>query len=38
MLAGMPLAIWMGILLSLATAGIGLFLPLVCWVALAVET
>jgi TM2 domain-containing membrane protein YozV len=34
---GMPLAVWMGILLSLATAGIGLVLPLVCWVALAVD-
>lgn len=37
MLVGMPLALWIGILLSLATAGIGLFLPLVCWVALAVD-
>ena len=37
MLVGMPLALWIGILLSIATAGIGLILPLVCWVALAVE-
>ena len=37
MLAGMPLAIWIGILLSLATAGIGLVLPILCWVALAVD-
>ena len=37
MLVGMPLALWIGILLSLATAGIGLVLPLLCWVALAVD-
>lgn len=37
MLAGMPLALWIGILLSLATAGIGLLLPLICWAALAVD-
>ena len=37
MFAGMPLAIWVGILLSLATAGIGLLLPLVCWAAQAVD-
>ena len=35
MFLGMPLAIWIGILLSLATAGLGLLLPIVCWVALA---
>ncbi len=37
MFGGMPLAIWIGILLSLATAGLGLILPLVCWAALAVD-
>ena len=34
---GMPVAIWIGILLGLATAGIGLLFPLVCWAALAVD-
>ena len=34
---GMPFAIWIGILLGLATAGIGLVLPLVCWAALVVD-
>ncbi len=37
MVVGMPLAIWIGILLSLATAGIGLVLPLLCWIAVAVD-
>ena len=37
MLLGMPLALWIGILLSLATAGMGLLLPLLCWVGLAVD-
>ena len=37
MFFGMPLAIWIGILLSLATAGLGLLLPLVCWAAQAVD-
>ena len=37
LLVGMPLAIWIGILLSLATAGIGLVVPLVCWIGLAVD-
>jgi hypothetical protein len=36
MFAGMPLALWIGILLGLATVGIGLFIPLICWVGLAV--
>ena len=31
---GMPLAIWVGILLGLATAGIGLLFPIALWVAL----
>ena len=31
---GMPLAIWVGILLGLATAGIGLLFPIACWVSL----
>jgi hypothetical protein len=34
---GMPLAIWIGILLGLATAGIGLLFPIVCWAALAFD-
>ncbi len=37
MFVGMPLAIWIGILLSLATAGLGLLLPVLCWVAQAVD-
>lgn len=37
MLAGMPLAIWIGILLSLATVGLGLILPILCWIALVVD-
>jgi hypothetical protein len=35
MLLGMPFAIWIGIILSLATAGIGLLFPILCWAALA---
>jgi hypothetical protein len=35
MFLGMPFAIWIGIMLSLATAGLGLFLPILCWVGLA---
>jgi hypothetical protein len=34
---GMPIALWTGLLLSLATAGIGLVIPLVCWAALVVD-
>ncbi len=34
MFLGMPLAVWIGILLGLATAGIGLVLPFVCWAGL----
>lgn len=37
MFFGMPLAIWIGILLSLATVGLGLVIPILCWVALAVD-
>src|SRR5262245_35742689 len=35
MFLGMPFAMFIGIILSLATAGIGLLFPIVCWVALA---
>jgi hypothetical protein len=35
MFLGMPFAIWIGIILSLATAGLGLLFPILCWVALA---
>lgn len=35
MFLGIPFAIWIGILLSLATAGLGLFFPILCWVGLA---
>src|SRR6059036_3038963 len=35
MFLGMPCTIWIGIILSLATAGIGLLFPILCWVALA---
>ncbi len=34
---GMPIAVFVGILLGLATAGIGLLFPLACWAALAVD-
>jgi len=34
---GMPFAIWAGVLLGLATAGVSLLLPLICWAALAVH-
>lgn len=34
MLLGMPIAIWIGILFGLATAGIGLLFPILCWAAL----
>lgn len=37
MFFGMPLAIWMGILLGLATAGLGLLFPIVCWAGLAFD-
>lgn len=37
MFFGMPVAIWIGILLGLATAGIGLLFPIACWVGLAVD-
>ena len=35
MFLGMPFAIWIGIMLGLATAGLGLFFPILCWGALA---
>jgi hypothetical protein len=35
MFLGMPMAIWIGILFGLATAGIGLLFPILCWVGLA---
>ena len=37
MFFGMPAAIWIGILLGLATAGVGLLVPIICWVGLAVD-
>lgn len=37
MFIGMPLAIWVGILLGLATFGIGLFFPIACWAGLAYD-
>ena len=37
MFFGMPVTIWVGILLGLATAGIGLLFPIACWVALAFD-
>ena len=36
-LLGMPIAIFVGILLGLATGGIGLLFPLACWAALVVD-
>ena len=35
MFLGMPIATFIGILLGLATAGVGLIFPILCWVALA---
>jgi len=35
MFLGMPFAIWIGIILSLATAGLGLLFPILCWAAVA---
>jgi hypothetical protein len=37
MFFGMPVAIWIGILLGLATAGVGLLFPIVSWAALAFD-
>ena len=37
MFFGMPLAIFVGILFGLATAGIGLLFPIACWTALTVD-
>jgi hypothetical protein len=37
MFVGMPIVLWVGILLSLATAGVGLIVPLVCWAALVID-
>src|SRR4026207_1021529 len=34
---GMPIAIWIGILFGLATAGLGLLFPVLCWAALAID-
>jgi len=31
LLLGVPIGIWVGVLLSLATAGVGLLLPLCAW-------
>jgi len=32
---GVPIVLWVGVLLSLATAGVGLLVPLVCWATVA---
>src|SRR5262249_13723101 len=37
MFFGMPLTIWIALLLGLATAGIGLLFPVACWVGLAFD-
>ena len=37
MFLGMPIAIWVAILLGLATAGLALVIPLLCWAGLAVD-
>ena len=37
MFLGMPVALWIGILLSLATGGAGLVIPLLCWAALVID-
>jgi hypothetical protein len=35
LLLGVPVVIWIGLLLSLATAGVGMLIPLVCWATVA---
>ena len=37
MLIGVPLALWVGLLLTLATAGLSMLIPLVCWAAVAFD-
>jgi len=37
LLLGVPLALWVGLLLSLATAGVGLLLPLTAWAIVAMD-
>lgn len=37
LLIGVPLGVWCGILLTLATAGIGLLFPIFCWVMVGVD-
>jgi len=37
MVIGMPLAVWVGILLTLATAGLSLLIPIICWAAVAFD-
>lgn len=37
MFIGMPVTVWVGILLSLATAGLGLLFPIACWAGLAFD-
>jgi hypothetical protein len=37
MFLGMPVALWIGVLLSLATGGAGLVIPLLCWAALVID-
>jgi len=37
MFIGMPLAIWVGILLTLATAGLSLLIPILVWAAIAFD-
>ena len=37
MFIGMPIAVWIGILFGLATAGVGLLFPILCWAALALD-
>ena len=37
MFLGTPIALWVGILFSLATAGLGLLFPIGCWAVLAID-
>jgi uncharacterized membrane protein len=37
MFLGVPLCLWIGVLLSLATAGIGLLLPLLLWAMVVID-
>lgn len=37
LIIGMPAVLFVGILLALATAGVGLLVPIVCWIAVVAD-